>query len=113
MADIKISSVQDTSSNEANIDDLERVASEKLQAMGKSMVASLYMLIRSVKLYAPENAIFEKPVANMVETMNSIIAKEGRLELQGLKNSFYLNNMLVKVDASSLDNVKELLDELR
>jgi HD-GYP domain-containing protein (c-di-GMP phosphodiesterase class II) len=66
-----------------------------------------------VKLYDPENAIFERPIQGLVDTINQIIAKEGKLELQGIKESFYLNNMLVKVDVNSLDNVRELLQEMR
>jgi HD-GYP domain-containing protein (c-di-GMP phosphodiesterase class II) len=108
---IKIGSVAET--NNEDVDELGRAYSEKLQQMGKSVFSSLYMLVRSVKLYDPENEIFEKPIASLVETMNQIIAKEGKFELQGLKDSFYLNNMLVKVEVSSLDNVRELLAELR
>jgi HD-GYP domain-containing protein (c-di-GMP phosphodiesterase class II) len=96
-----------------NVDELGRAYNEKLQTMGRNLVASLYMLVRSVKLYDTENAIFDKPLHSMVETINTIIAKDGKLELQGLKNSFYLNNMLVKVDPNSLDNVRELLEEMR
>lgn len=112
MADhLKIGNVE--SAERENIDELGRAYNEKLQNMGRNLVASLYMLVRSVKLYDTENAIFDKPLHSMVETINSIIAKDGKLELQGLKNSFYLNNMLVKVDPNSLDNVRELLEEMR
>ena len=112
MADnLKIGNVEQT--DRENTDELGRAYNEKLQAMGRNLVANLYMLVRSVKLYDPENAIFQKPLTSMVETANAIIAKDGKLELQGLKNAFYLNNMLVKVDPNSLDNVKELLTEMR
>lgn len=108
---LKIGSVE--TSDRENIDELGRAYNEKLQAMGRNLIANLYMLIRSVKLYDPDNAIFQKPLTAMVDTMNAIIAKDGKLDLQGLKNSFYLNNMLVKVDPNSLDNVRELLEEMR
>ncbi len=71
------------------------------------------MLVRSVKLYDPENAIFAKPLTQLQDTINTIIAKEGKLELQGMRDSFYLNNMLVKMDVNSLDNVRYLLQELQ
>jgi HD-GYP domain-containing protein (c-di-GMP phosphodiesterase class II) len=95
------------------IDLFSRESSEKLQAMARSLVSGLYMLVRSVKMYDPDNAVFEKPLAQLQEAMNQIIRKEGKLELLGVKQSFYLNGMLVKVDMSSLESVKHLLDELR
>lgn len=86
---------------------------EKLQAMARGLVSALYMLVRSVKMYDPENNVFEKPLAQLQDTMNQIIRKDGKLELMGVKQSFYLNGMLVKVDMAALENVRELLEEMR
>jgi HD-GYP domain-containing protein (c-di-GMP phosphodiesterase class II) len=77
------------------------------------MVAGLYMLVRSVKMYDPDNAVFQKPLHQLQDIINQIIGKEGRLELVGVKDSFYLNNMLVKVDLNSIENQRYLLAELR
>jgi HD-GYP domain-containing protein (c-di-GMP phosphodiesterase class II) len=93
--------------------DVGREYSEKLQSLGKTLIASLYMLVRSVKLYDPDNAIFSKPLTQLQDTINTIIAKEGKLELQGMRDSFYLNNMLIKVDVNSLDNVRYLQTEMQ
>ncbi len=90
-----------------------RAFSEKLQHLSRQLVSSLYMLVRSVKLYEPENSIFAKPIELLRETISQIIAKEGQLVLQIVKESFYLNNMLVKVDIQSLENVRELIREFR
>mgnify|MGYP000921567112 CR=1 FL=1 len=90
-----------------------RSYSEKLQTAGRQLVSSLYMLVRSVKLYDPDNAIFNKPLTAMQDTINLIIAMEGKLELQGLRDSFYLNNMLIKVDVNSLDNLRYLQAEMQ
>ena len=96
-----------------DLDSFGRAHSDKLQALGRSLVSSLYMLVRSVKMYDPDNSVFEKPLAALQETINGIITKEGHLELTGVKDSFYLNNMLVKVDLSALDNTRFLLSEMR
>jgi HD-GYP domain-containing protein (c-di-GMP phosphodiesterase class II) len=90
-----------------------REHSEKLQSLGRTLVSALYMLIRSVKMYDPDNTVFDKPLSQLQETINLIIRKEGKLELIGIKQSFYVNGMLVKVDHASLDNVKYLLEEMR
>ena len=99
--------------NAERVDQFGRGHSEKLQTHGKNLLSSLYMLIRSVKLYDPENAIFTKPLELLNNTINHVVAAEGRLEVQALKESFYVNNMLVKTDMGALDNVRFLCSELQ
>ncbi|MCY1077762.1 HD-GYP domain-containing protein [Archangium lansingense] len=102
-----------TQGQEENVGEFGRGYSEKLQTLARGLVSGLYMLIRSVKMYDPENAVFEKPLLQLQDIVNQIISKEGRLELVGVKDSFYLNNMLVKVDLNSIDNQRYLLGEMR
>lgn len=92
---------------------LGREHNEKLQSLARTLVSGLYMLVRSVKMYDPDNSVFDKPLAQLQETINQIISREGKLELVTVKESFYLNNMLVKVDLNALDNVRYLVAELR
>ncbi|QAT84628.1 hypothetical protein D7W82_34475 [Corallococcus sp. CA049B] len=109
MADnLKINQTQDE-----NLGEYGREHNEKLQNLSRSMLAGLYMLVRSVKMYDPENAVFEKPLHQLQDIINQIIGKEGRLELTGVKDSFYLNGMLVKVDLNSIENQRYLLSEMR
>ncbi|MCY1041981.1 hypothetical protein OV208_11705 [Corallococcus sp. bb12-1] len=98
---------------EENLSEYGREHNEKLQSLSRSMLAGLYMLVRSVKMYDPENAVFEKPLHQLQDIINQIIGKEGRLELAGVKDSFYLNGMLVKVDLNSIENQRYLLAEMR
>ncbi|WNG37470.1 hypothetical protein F0U61_30125 [Archangium violaceum] len=102
-----------TQSQGENVGEFGRAYSEKLQTLARGLVSGLYMLIRSVKMYDPDNAVFEKPLLQLQDIVNQIISKEGRLELVGVKDSFYLNNMLVKVDLNSIDNQRYLLGEMR
>jgi HD-GYP domain-containing protein (c-di-GMP phosphodiesterase class II) len=96
-----------------NLSEVGRAYSEKLQTLARGLISGLYMLIRSVKMYDPENSVFEKPLLQLQDIINQIISKEGRLELVGVKESYYLNNMLVKVDLNSIDNQRYLLAEMR
>ena len=105
--------VKVTQGLEENVGEFGRGYSEKLQTLARGLVSGLYMLIRSVKMYDPENSVFEKPLLQLQDIINQIISKEGRLELVGVKDSFYLNNMLVKVDLNSIDNQRYLLGEMR
>ncbi|WP_426751832.1 HD-GYP domain-containing protein [Myxococcus sp. Y35] len=109
MADnLKITQAQEESTSEFG-----REHNEKLQGLARSLVAGLYMLVRSVKMYDPENAVFQKPLHQLQDIINQIIGKEGRLELTGVKESYYLNGMLVKVDLNSIENQRYLLAEMR
>lgn len=111
MAEIAVTKVHEA--DDASPDVFAREHNEKLQTAGRQLVSALYMLVRSVKMYDPDNAVFEKPIAQLQETMNQVIQKDGKLEFMGVKQSFYLNGMLVKVDMSALENVRTLLEEMR
>ncbi len=105
--------IQNAQTDNESLDQFGREHSDKLQAMARTLISSLYMLVRSVKMYDPDNAVFDKPMAQLEDTINTVIRREGKLELMGVKQSFYLNGMLVKVDMQALDNVRFLLDEMR
>ena len=102
-----------TQTAEENVGEYGREYSEKLQTLARGLVSGMYMLIRSVKMYDPENAVFQKPLGQLQEVVNQIISKEGKLEMVGVKESVYLNNMLVKVDLNAIDNLRYLLTEMR
>jgi len=92
--------------------DTARAYQAKLQEMGRELVGSLHMLVKNVKLYAPDNAIFSKPLEKAETCINTIIAMEGQLALQSAGDSFYLNSMQVKLDLKSLDTTRYLVQEL-
>jgi HD-GYP domain-containing protein (c-di-GMP phosphodiesterase class II) len=111
MAEISVTRVAEA--DEASADVYGREQNEKLQTAGRQLISALYMLLRSVKMYDPDNHVFEKPLLQLQETMNQVIQKDGKLELMGIKQSLYLNGMLVKVDMSALENVRTLIEEMR
>ena len=96
-----------------NLVDFGREHSEKLQNLSRSVLSTLYMLVRSAKMYDPDNAVFDRPLMTLQDSINAIILRENRFELMGIKNSFYINNMLVKVDFNAVDNMRYLLGEFR
>ncbi len=112
MADsFKISSVSDASAGGS--EDLAREHSDKLQNLGRGVISSFFMLVRSVKMYDPDNAIFAKPLNSLQEHINQFIAVDGKLALQITKDAFYINGMLVKMDVSALENVRYLQEEMK
>src|SRR4051812_37785492 len=48
----------------------------KVQTLGKQVVSTLYMLVRNVKIHAPDNQIFLKPIESLREAMNAVIATD-------------------------------------
>ena len=84
---------------------------QKIQALGKQIVSTLYMLIRNVKIHQPDNAIFLKPIDTLREAMNRVIATERSLNLQAADTNVYLNNARVKFDFSALETVTFLTKE--
>ena len=85
----------------------------KLQALGRQAVSTLYMLLRNVRMYDAENAIFSQPLAALRETINTVLAAEGRFELTAVGTALSLNGMTIQVDFSSLENVRHLTNEMK
>ena len=98
---------------EENILDFGRDHSEKLQQLSRSVLSTLYMLVRSAKMYDPDNAVFDRPLMSLQDTLNLIVSREGQFDLVGIKSSFYVNNMLVKVELNAVENIRYLLQEMR
>ena len=92
--------------------ELARSYEKNLQNLGRSLVSSMYMLIRNVRLYDPDNEVFLKPLEQLKDGINEIVVMDGKIVLQGAGNTFYLNNMLLKFDSRSIDNMLQLAAEL-
>lgn len=86
--------------------------SDKGQLQFRKFLGGLYMLVRSVKLYEPSNAIFQKPLHALLDTANGIVANEGKLHLSVVGNAFYGNGVPLKVDQASLSNLEHLVEEM-
>src|SRR5258708_29984076 len=84
----------------------------KLQGLGKQIVSNLYMLVRNVKIHAPDNQVFLKPIDQLRESMNSVIATDRQLDLHAVATTIYLNNTALKFDFAALENVQYLTREL-
>lgn len=84
---------------------------QRLQATGRQIVATLYMLVRNVKIHSPENAIFLKPIDQLREAINTVVASERQLNLHAMGTNVYLNSTILKFDFSALANVNYLTKE--
>ncbi len=85
----------------------------KIQQYGKQLLTLLYMLIRTVKIHDPDNAIFEKPLNQMRDIINFIVNKDGSLNLILGESVVYLNNGFIKLDISTIENLKYVATEMK
>jgi HD-GYP domain-containing protein (c-di-GMP phosphodiesterase class II) len=85
----------------------------KLQAWGRQAISTLYMLVRNVKMYDPDNDIFVQPFENLRKSINTIVAIDGSFNLQAADTTVYLNNKQLKLDFQSMDNVRYLTAEFK
>jgi HD-GYP domain-containing protein (c-di-GMP phosphodiesterase class II) len=85
----------------------------KLQQLGRQSVSTLYMLIRNVRMYDADNAIFAQPLEQLREVINTVIAVDGKFDLAAAGTVLSLNGAVITVDFSSLENVRSLTNELK
>lgn len=109
--DGKFDRAASTGSLSDELDPTQLRREQKLQALGKQIVSTLYMLIRNVKIHQPDNAIFLKPIDTLREAMNRVIASERNINLQAADTNVYLNNTRLKFDFGALETVTFLTKE--
>lgn len=85
----------------------------KLQQLGRQAISTLYMLIRNVRMYDADNAIFSQPLEQLREVINTVIAVDGKFDLAAAGTVLSLNGAMITVDFSSLENIRSLTNELK
>lgn len=92
---------------------VQRGREAKLQQLGRQAISTLYMLVRNVKMYDPDNDIFVQPFDNLRSAVNTIVAVDGQFQLQATGTSVYVNGKQLQLDFASLDNVRFLTEEFK
>jgi HD-GYP domain-containing protein (c-di-GMP phosphodiesterase class II) len=85
----------------------------KLQALGRQAISTLYMLIRNVKMYDPDNDIFVQPFENLRQAVNLIIASDGAFQLHAVGTTVTINDKQLQLDFASLDNVRYMTEQMK
>jgi HD-GYP domain-containing protein (c-di-GMP phosphodiesterase class II) len=92
---------------------VQRGRDTKLQQLGRQTISTLYMLVRNVKMYDPDNDIFVQPFDNLRTAINTIVAVDGTYQLQACGTTVYVNGKQLQLDFASLDNVRFLTEEFK
>ena len=113
MADRIVVGTQDALTQTAGTRDKGRSVggAKKVQEYGRSMVNQLFMLMRTVKVHDMNNTAFEKPLQNLCQTINTILAMEGKTTIYAVEDSIYVNDVKIKPDATSYQNLQWLARE--
>ncbi len=85
----------------------------KLQALGRQAVSTLYMLVRNVRMYDPDNEIFVQPFDNLRQAINTIVAVDSRFTLHAVGTTVYINDKQMVLDFTSIENVKYLTEMMK
>jgi HD-GYP domain-containing protein (c-di-GMP phosphodiesterase class II) len=85
----------------------------KLQALGRQAITTLYMLVRNVRMYDVDNEIFAQPLEQLRDCINTVLAVDGKFDLAAAGTVLTLNQLIITVDFSSLENVRHLTNELK
>lgn len=91
----------------------QRGRDTKLQQLGRQTISTLYMLVRNVKMYDPDNDIFIQPFENLRQAVNTIVAVDATYQLTAVGTTVYVNGKQIQLDFASLDNVRFLTDEFK
>ena len=85
---------------------------ERFQQQGRQLVTAFFMLIRAVKMYHPDNAVFVKPLEGLRVAFNQILQEESKFTLRVVGASVYLNDVPLKFDMKNMESVKAFVGEL-
>jgi HD-GYP domain-containing protein (c-di-GMP phosphodiesterase class II) len=91
----------------------QRGRDTKLQQLGRQTISTLYMLVRNVKMYDPDNDIFIQPFENLRQAINTIVAVDASYQLTAVGTTVYVNGKQIQLDFASLDNVRFLTEEFK
>jgi len=74
---------------------------------------SLHMLLRNMRMYDPDNAVFVEPLAALQSVINEVVDRDGRFALQVIGTVLVINGVAVRVDFGVLEVLRALTDLLR
>ncbi|MFN2432712.1 MAG: HD-GYP domain-containing protein [Gemmatimonadota bacterium] len=84
-----------------------------LQALGKALVAQLYVALRSAQIYDENNEAVAKQLEKLHRTLTDLLHVEGSADLAISRSFLFLNGARVKVDLKAYVTYHQLLKVLR
>ena len=78
-----------------------------------NLVLKLSLLIRTIKIYNPENETIDRHLKECLHLIWAIIKKEKHLCLKVLMDAIFVNEERVRISKDTYQSVKLIMDELK
>jgi HD-GYP domain-containing protein (c-di-GMP phosphodiesterase class II) len=78
---------------------------ETLRAVGEKFLLNFQMLIKTAKLYAESNSIYDRPIAEISALLNRLFEHHQEIHLLEVDGQFYLNDVRVRMGGESMQQV--------
>ena len=83
----------------------------ELSKLGNNLVTKFHVLMRISQIYDSKNVALNQFVQEFLETINSLIKKEGVLSLKIRKDDFFLNDQRLRYSVEGFTSFKYLLSQ--
>src|SRR4030043_1361582 len=83
----------------------------ELSKLGNSLITQFHVLMRITQIYDSKNVALNQFVTEFLDTINTLINREGVLSLKIVKNDFFLNDQPLRYSVEGFTSFKYLLTQ--
>ncbi|MCO4772191.1 MAG: hypothetical protein KDA24_19310 [Deltaproteobacteria bacterium] len=84
----------------------------RVHALGKALVSRFAMLLKTARIHSVQNQALQYSVKIFVDAANNLVLHLGDFMLRGDVDAAFINDMRIRAEAITFENVKQLLKEL-
>ncbi len=88
-------------------------AARRTAILASQAASSLHMLLRNMRMYDADNAVFVEPLETLRSVINEVVARDGKFHLQVVGTLLGLNGVNVHVDFAALEMLRVLTEQLK
>jgi hypothetical protein len=86
---------------------------DEVQTLSRGVLNSTFVLCRLAMMHSLNNEAFNKPLASMVHTVNTLVSRGGYFSLKLSGDSFFVNNNMIRLDSASFASAEYLVEVFR
>ena len=83
----------------------------ELSKLGNNLITKFHVLMRITQIYDSKNVALNQFIAEFLDTINTLIKREGALSLKIVKNDFFLNDQPLRYSVEGFTSFKYLLTQ--
>ncbi|MBJ80845.1 MAG: hypothetical protein CMH60_05955 [Myxococcales bacterium] len=85
-------------------------AEPDFQDLARTALNSIFVLIKTIQVYEPDNSVFERPMQAFCDSVNKLLEEKPKVEFRVIGQLVYINKVFVRIDSNMHENLKGLLD---